>query len=112
MEQIEELRLVYEAMLDKKAENCLILEMKEQSFCDYFVICTATSQVQTKAISDQVDNLMRKKAHRKKSMIEGYQAGNWIVLDYYDLVVHIFTEDTREHFQLEELSANVPRFKL
>ncbi len=88
---------------DKKATNIVVLDLREiTSFTDFFVICTGSNPKQIQAISDEVQT--RLKARREyASGIEGYEAGEWVLGDYLDLVVHVFNEKAREFFDLDRL---------
>ncbi len=92
-----------EAALDKKAADVVVLELDGVcSFSDCFIICSGTSARQNQAISDGVKERLRQSGHRA-SHIEGYSEGEWILMDYLDFVVHIFTERAREFYDLERL---------
>lgn len=92
-----------EAALDKKAVDVIVLELDGVcSFTDCFIICSGTSSRQNQAISDGVKERLRQSGHRA-SHIEGYAEGEWILMDYLDFVVHIFTERAREFYDLERL---------
>ncbi len=92
-----------EAMLDKQARNVVVLDLKGIcSFSDQFILCSGTSTRQTQAIADGVDEKLRKSRIRP-SHIEGYREAEWILMDYVDFVVHIFTESAREFYDLERL---------
>lgn len=94
---------IVELIQSKKGFDITILNLKELSaMADYFVICSAEANVQVKAISDEVDKKLRKegiKCYHK----EGYNSLNWVLLDYFDVVVHIFKKDSREFYNLEKL---------
>jgi len=99
--------------LEKKAEDVLILELGEiTTLTDYFVICSALSDVQAKAISDTI---VEKTKEQKVKVwhIEGYQSLKWVLLDFVDVVVHIFKPDIREYYGLEKLwgDANIIEVK-
>ena len=92
-----------EAALDKKAADVVVLELEGVcSFTDCFIICSGTSARQNQAISDGVKERLRQSGNRA-SHIEGYAEGEWILMDYLDFVVHIFTERAREFYDLERL---------
>ena len=74
-------------------------------FCHYFVICTATSSVHARALSDHL------KQKIKAWHIEGDEFGHWILMDYIDVIVHIFLEEEREYYDLENLWGDVPKEK-
>jgi ribosome-associated protein len=89
---------------ETKGENILILELAEVcSFTDYFVICTGSTERMLDALSDAV-RVMVKKRHKLGVMkIEGDAQSGWILLDYGDVIVHLFSQDLREYYNLEEL---------
>ncbi len=93
-----------QACLDKKAEELTILEMEKGSgaFTDYFVLCSGTNPRQVQAIADEVE-LRLKKAGVRPSQVEGYKQGEWILVDYLDFVVHVFSEKARKFYDLERL---------
>ena len=89
--------------MDKKARDLVVLNLEGIcSFTDNFVICTGTSTRQTQAIADGIDERLKKSGLRA-SHTEGYAEGEWILIDYADFVVHIFTETAREFYDLERL---------
>ena len=89
--------------LAKKAENVIIMDLKElTSITDYFVICSADSDNQIKAISDHITEELEKQ-QIKIWHVEGYQSLTWVLLDLVDVVVHIFRPDVREFYALEKL---------
>src|ERR1700744_5991843 len=92
------------ACQDKKAEALTILELEKGSgaFTDYFVICSGSNPRQIQAISDEVEEQLTK-AGDKPTHVEGYNQAEWVLLDYVDFVVHIFSEKAREFYDLERL---------
>lgn len=93
-----------QACLDKKAEEISILEMEKGSgaFTDYFVLCSGTNPRQVQAIADEVE-LRLKGADVRPAHVEGYKQGEWILVDYVDFVVHVFSEKARKFYDLERL---------
>jgi len=93
-----------QACLEKKAEELSILEMEKGSgaFTDYFVLCSGTNPKQIQAISDEVE-LRLKAAGLRPTHIEGYNQAEWILIDYVDFVVHVFSEKARKFYDLERL---------
>lgn len=89
---------------DKKAEDLTVLQMDKNSgaFTDYFVICSGTNPRQIQAISDEVE-LRLKRAGTYPNNIEGYKQAEWILLDYVDFVVHVFSAAARNYYDLERL---------
>ena len=89
---------------DKKAEELTVLELDQGSgaFTDYFIICSGTNPRQIQAISDEVE-LRLKRAGLYPNNIEGYRQAEWVLLDYVDFVVHVFSETARRYYDLERL---------
>ena len=92
------------ACQDKKAEDLTILQMDKNSgaFTDYFVICGGSNPRQIQAISDEVE-LRLKRAGTYPNNIEGYKQAEWVLLDYVDFVVHVFSATARSYYDLERL---------
>ena len=102
--------LVAQAGLDKKAEEVLVLDVRGlTSYADYFVLMTADSDRQAGAIADAVDERLKKEGATKVG-VEGYESGRWILIDYGDVVAHVFNRDARGFYDLEGLWADAPRF--
>jgi ribosome-associated protein len=92
------------ACVEKKAEDLALLELEQDSgaFTDYFVICSGTNPRQIQAISDEVE-LRLKRAGLYPNNIEGYKQAEWVLIDYVDFVVHVFSESARRYYDLERL---------
>jgi ribosome-associated protein len=104
------LREAVRAAQDRKAVNLTVLDVgKVCSFADYFVICSGTSSRHTRAISDAIQEELKKKLDLLPAHLEGYAKSEWILLDYFDFVVHIFSEKAREFYDLERLWKMAPR---
>jgi ribosome-associated protein len=101
-----------QACLDKKAEELSILEMEKGSgaFTDYFVLCNGTNPRQVQAIADEVE-LRLKAAGLRPSQVEGYRRAEWILVDYVDFVVHVFSEKARKFYDLERLWKTAKRLE-
>jgi ribosome-associated protein len=95
---------VIRACLEKKAEEISILEMEKGTgaFTDYFVLCSGTNPRQVQAIADEVE-LRLKAAGIRPNNIEGYKQAEWVLVDYVDFVVHVFSEKARKFYDLERL---------
>ena len=105
----ERVLLCVNALLQKKARNLTILKVKAVcSFTDYFVICSGGSDRQVQALADAIREDM-KKAGIIPLGVEGEKIGKWVLLDYADVIVHIFYEPVREFYNLEQLWPDVPR---
>ncbi|NOY97899.1 MAG: ribosome silencing factor [Chloroflexi bacterium] len=88
---------------EKKGENIILLDLQGiASFTDYFVICTGTSDRMLDALADVVRRDVRK-THKKKGRLEGVSRDGWLLVDYGDIVVHLFSPDQRDYYRLEEL---------
>lgn len=96
----------------KKAENVTVLEMDRATpaFTDYFVIVTGSNPRQMQAISDEVEQRLSKLGLRP-SHVEGYNQADWVLLDYVDFVVHIFSEKARNYYDLERLWKSAKRLQ-
>ena len=94
---------ICKAASDKKAANIITMDMKGvMSSTDYFVICNAPTATQVKAIADNIEEKLAE-AGVNFNHKEGYQEGEWILMDYGDVVVHIFKDENREYYALEKL---------
>ena len=94
--------------LDKKAENVISIDvMNLTSFTDQFVICSADTDIQVKAIADTI----RKSTDHKPIRIEGYEQLNWVLLDYIDVIVHIFKTTERNYYNIEKLWGDAPKIE-
>lgn len=102
------LQSVINAMQDKKAKKIISLDLTKinNSVTDYFVICHAPSKTQVDAIYDNVVKLVREQCETKPFNKEGIENAEWILIDYFDVVVHIFLEDIRSFYHLEDLWAD------
>lgn len=100
------------ACLEKKAEEITILELDEESgaFTDYFVLCSGSNPRQIQAISDEVEERLERIGLRL-THIEGYKQAEWILLDYVDFVVHVFSEKARKYYDLERLWKSAKRME-
>jgi ribosome-associated protein len=104
----EAVLLCTNAALQKKAKDLVILKVNElSSFTDFFVICSGSSDRQVQAIADSIETELKKKGVLPLG-IEGGRSGKWILMDYGDVVVHVFYESTREFYDIERLWADAP----
>lgn len=104
--------IISEHIFSKKGFDVVIIDLRKLvTFTDYFVVCSADSDVQVKAIADQVDKALSDEGikcwHR-----EGLKALSWVLMDYVDVVVHIFKKDAREFYNLEKLWGDAPSKKM
>jgi len=99
-------------MLDKKATDALILQVAPlTSVADYLVIGSADSDRQASAIADHIDGILSRSGSKPLS-IEGTRSSQWVLMDFGDVIVHIFRQDIREHYALERLWADAKRIAI
>ncbi len=103
-------KVVY-SILDKKGEKIVVLKLKGIcEFTDFMVICSGGSSRQNKAISDDIQRMLKKELKLKAFSVEGQRSSDWILLDYIDFVVHIFSPENRKKFSLEKLWMDARRY--
>ena len=106
---LEQARRIAALAREKLAEDVVILDMRpECSFTDYFVIATGRNPRQTASIWDEVHTRLKQDERLLPQSVDGAREGAWIVADYIDVVLHVFTPDAREFYRLEELWSDVP----
>ena len=100
------------ACQDKKAEEISVLELEKGSgaFTDYFVVCSGTNPRQIQAIADEVEERLERTGLRPTHS-EGYKQADWVLLDYVDFVVHVFSEKARKYYDLERLWKSAKRLE-
>ena len=99
----ERTRICVEAADSRQADDIVLLDMTpHSSIADRFVVCQGRSDRQVKAIADAIEEQLGKNGEKPRA-VEGYQTGSWILIDYVDLVVHIFDPETRDFYGLERL---------
>ncbi len=96
---------VIDGLLEKKGEDIKVLDMRnlEAAVANYFIICTGNSHPQVDALADSVDEFVKKSTGENPLGIEGRENSEWILIDYSDVVVHIFLPETRTFYKLENL---------
>jgi ribosome-associated protein len=98
-----------EAARDKKATGVVVLDLKKAgAFTDYFVICSASNPRQVQAIADAVEEALKAQKQRP-SLVEGYARAEWILLDYFDFVIHVFSKHARDFYGLDRLWGSATR---
>jgi len=109
--RISPLKVIADAMLDKKGQNVLSLDLRplDSSICDYFVVCNADSTTNVASIADNIIVKMEERLGRKVHRVQGLENDFWVILDYDDIVVHVFLTQYREFYRLEDLWADAPR---
>jgi ribosome-associated protein len=97
---------------DRKAMDVVVLDMRDaSSITDYFLICSGGSERQVQAIADAIDEQLGQSGIASLG-IEGYREGRWVLMDYGDVIVHVFSRETRDFYDLERLWANAPKIDL
>lgn len=111
MEENEKLDLILEALDAKKAQDVVMLDVSRQTqMMDCLVICTGTSNIHIRSLADGVIETMKEHGY-KGVRAEGYNEARWVLLDYGEVVLHIFAEDDREFYRLEEFWKGAPRLE-
>lgn len=101
-----------EAARDKKAVDTVVLDLrKADGFTDYFVICSGTNARQITAIADAVQETLRQQLGERPAVAEGVKSSEWILLDYFNFVVHVFSRECRSFYGLERLWGNATRYE-
>lgn len=102
-------RLAVAAALDKKAFDVTVLSVGDlTSIADFFLLASASSERQAAAIADAIEEKLREEYRVKPLLVEGATPGRWVLLDYGDFIVHVFTEETRRFYGLERLWGDAP----
>jgi ribosome-associated protein len=100
------------AALDKKAVDVVVLDLRgTPAFTDFFILCSGQSQRQVKAIADGVEEALRT-AKVRPSHVEGYERAEWVLMDYFTFIVHVFTPQTRTFYSLERLWGDAERIEV
>ena len=108
----KELRAAVKASQEKKAADLVVLDLRGlANFTDFFLLASGTSNRQSKAIADAVEETLASKGI-KPNHVEGYPQGDWILMDYVDFVVHIFTPRSRAYYNLERLWGDAERLAI
>ena len=100
---------VIDAAQDRKATGLVVLDLKKAgAFTDYFVICSASNPRQVQAIADAVEDALKAQKQRT-SLVEGYARAEWVLLDYFDFVIHVFSKHARDFYGLDRLWGSATR---
>jgi len=107
-ERLAQLAASYAA--DKKAIDLQVIDLRGvSSYTDFFVVCSGNTDRQTKAIHDAIHEGLKKDHGQLPRRVEGVSESRWILMDYFDIVVHVFVPEVREFYRLEQLWGDVPR---
>lgn len=98
-------KTIINAIRQKKGENIVSLDLRkiQEAVADFFIICEASTHIQVKAIADAVEEEVKKQAGEVPYRHEGHQAMQWVLIDYVNIVVHVFQSETRRFYKLEEM---------
>lgn len=108
-QRLERARRIAEAALDKKAEDVVALDVRElTSFADTFLLATGTSDRHVRTVADAVVEAARVAGERPLG-VEGQDEARWVLIDFGDVIVHVFRRDVRDHYDLERLWSDAPR---
>lgn len=107
----KDLKVIADAMLEKKGQDVVSLDLKPigTAISDHFIVCNADSTPNVVAIADNIEDRMLEKSKRKVIRTQGKENAFWIIMDYGDIVVHIFQTPYRSFYRLEDLWADAPR---
>lgn len=99
---------IVKGMQDKKAHNVVIVNLEgiDDTICKAFVICTANSPSHMQALADSITETVRREANSKPITVNGLRQGVWVAMDYVDVIVHIFLDETRDFYDIEHLWAD------
>lgn len=106
------IQAVIDAVQDKKATGLVVLDLrKADAFTDFFVICSGANPRQVQAIADSVEDALKAQQQRP-SLVEGYARAEWVLVDYFDFVVHVFSRHARDFYGLDRLWGNAIRIEV
>jgi ribosome-associated protein len=109
----DEVKLAITSASEKKAFDIVAIDLREiASFTEFFVIASGANQRQVQAISDEINEQLKTQLNARVIRIEGYQTGEWILLDFGDFIVHIFEKKAREFYDLERLWRDAKRVEI
>jgi ribosome-associated protein len=110
---LEQARLIAGLAQEKLAEDVVILDLRPVcAYTDFFVLCSGRNPRQTKAIVDEVRERLKHEYKLQPRSVEGQAQGDWVLVDYLDVVLHVFTPETRGYYGLEELWSDMPSVEL
>jgi len=113
LSSLEQARRIAALASEKLAEDVVILDMRPVCvYTDFFVLATGRNARQTKAIYDEVHGQLKQESRLLPRAVDGQQEADWIIADYLDVVLHVFTPETRQFYRLEDLWGDVPAVEL
>ncbi len=104
---------IIHAIQQKKGENIISLDLRKipEAVADFFIVCEASTNVQVKAIADAIEEEVKKNTGEMPYRHEGHQALQWVLIDYVDIVAHVFQTETRKFYRLEEMWADAEQME-
>ena len=110
MDAIELVKVIKAAAEDKKATNIVVQDLRGKSdICSYQIVCSGTNDRQNQAIANSIESAVKNAGGGRPSTIEGKQTGHWILVDYLNVIVHIFQDEMRSFYALEEIWPSAPK---
>ncbi|HLV24241.1 MAG TPA: ribosome silencing factor [Moheibacter sp.] len=96
---------IVDSILDLKGEEIVLLDLREieNAFCEYFIVCTGNSNTHVSSIAGAIERKVRKETKEKPWHVEGTENAQWILLDYTNIIVHVFQKQYREYYDIESL---------
>ena len=111
MDSLELVKVIKEAAEDKKATNIVVQDLRGKSdICSYQIICSGSNDRQNQAIANNIESAVKNAGGGRPSTIEGKQTGHWILVDYINVIVHIFQDEMRDFYALEDIWPSAPKF--
>lgn len=106
-------RVIINGLIERKGKDIVLLDLRhlQKAVVDYFVICTGTSDTHVNALKDAVEIQVKKELAEYARSVEGERKGEWVLIDYIDVVVHIFQEEKRQRYDIEELWGDAKRIR-
>jgi len=112
LDSLEKVKLALKSALDKKAENPVVIDLRGlSSLADFFLILTASSDTHARTIADEIKRKFKEQGILPVS-VEGYENANWILMDFGDVIVHVFKPEFRELYNLESLWLDAPKLEV
>lgn len=109
------LDLIIDSIQDTKGQNIVKMDLRhlDEAACDYFIVCEGTSVTQVNAIAGNIEKTMKDEMGMMASHTEGRKSATWVLVDYFDVIVHVFHPDTRKFYEIEELwsDAKITEYK-
>lgn len=112
MDRLDIVKCIVKSLSEKKAYDINTMNIKDISvICDFFIIASGNSNVQVKALVDEVEFKLSNEFNIHPKNVERYQSANWVILDYNDIVIHIFDRNTREFYDLDKMWSDGEKIK-